>query len=363
MKNINKNLKILQMMDEPWDSGLTASALRLSSMLSKTGQDTTILAPFDSFAHKQALRSGLPVITYRAPWLLSLPLIIEDINRLGINMLHAHTGSMHTLAWIASYFIENARIIRTRGEQRSSKTNPLYSLILGRTDWLVFPTEHLQRMFLADNMSWKKIAKVIYPGFSNPASANGAPSPDSSRIIVTMVGRLDPIKGPWDFLDAAALTASKFPKAEFYMAGEEKNVKKSDLIAYSKKLKLKNKVTITGYLSANDLNDLMARTDIAVIASQGSEVISRVCLEWMSMGKPIVATRVGMITEILEHGVNAFLANTNSPQEVYEHISALAKSSSRRKAVGQKARQTYMQSYSPEIFTANYKELYAHSSS
>ncbi len=46
----------------------------------------------------------------------------------------------------------------------------------------------------------------------------------------------------------------------------------------------------------------MSSCDIGVVSSIGSETNCRVVLEWMSVGKPVVGTTVGVIPEVIVDG-------------------------------------------------------------
>ncbi|MDO8734528.1 MAG: glycosyltransferase family 4 protein, partial [Elusimicrobiota bacterium] len=112
------------------------------------------------------------------------------------------------------------------------------------------------------------------------------------------IGRLDPVKGHKYFLESAASVLKKIPNAKFLVAGKEENIKYKELKKLAAKLGIEKSVEFLGYVS--DVSDFMSKCTLGVIASTGSEAVSRVLLEWMVCGKPVVATLVGCVSEILE---------------------------------------------------------------
>jgi glycosyltransferase involved in cell wall biosynthesis len=67
--------------------------------------------------------------------------------------------------------------------------------------------------------------------------------------------------------------------------------------------------------------------------------------EYMAMGKPIVASEVGQLGEILQDGVNALLVPPNDPEKLGEAILKLASNPDLRESLGKKARRDLLAKY------------------
>ena len=161
----------------------------------------------------------------------------------------------------------------------------------------------------------------------------------SSPIIGT-IGNINPAKGYDTLLRAASLVLKQHPDAKFIITGE---VTPSQANLFKK---LKFIMTDLG-LSLNDqvffiqgcsnpvpiLNsiDIYVQTSIA-------EGISTAVLEAMSMGKPVIATRVGSTTDVVENNVNGLLADRDNWTQIANKIVELINSKERRTLLGQNGR-------------------------
>jgi glycosyltransferase involved in cell wall biosynthesis len=95
--------------------------------------------------------------------------------------------------------------------------------------------------------------------------------------------------------------------------GPERN----ELEGEAERLSMQDRVIFTGV--RKDVERMYAAMDIFVLPSSCQEAFGMVLIEAMAMGKPVVATAVGGIPEVIENEVNGILV---PPQEI--HALALA---------------------------------------
>lgn len=100
--------------------------------------------------------------------------------------------------------------------------------------------------------------------------------------------------------------------------------------------------------------------DIGVMPLPNDEWTKGKCgmkgLLYMSVNKPAVMSPVGMNTEIIENGVNGFLAN--SEEEWFEVLSRLIDDKELRKSIGEAGRKTVVNQYSKDAQKDKYLNLY-----
>src|SRR3989338_9081184 len=109
-----------------------------------------------------------------------------------------------------------------------------------------------------------------------------------------------------------AYPKQEIPDAKFIFSGDIKSKKTyNNLQNIMKNLGIKESVVFTEF--RDDIPEIIASFDVAVIASKGSEGSSRACYEYMAMKKPIVATEVGIMSELIENGINGFLIPSEDP--------------------------------------------------
>jgi glycosyltransferase involved in cell wall biosynthesis len=126
--------------------------------------------------------------------------------------------------------------------------------------------------------------------------------------VISIVGRLQAVKGHRIFLESARQVLSKRPDARFWIVGEGELREK--LEAASLRLGLANAVSFLGY--RNDVHTLMASSDVVVCASS-YESLSRSVLEALALSRPVVAPSVGGIPEIIRDGETGLLVPASDP--------------------------------------------------
>lgn len=117
-------------------------------------------------------------------------------------------------------------------------------------------------------------------------------------LWIGLIARIQRIKGQRPFLSAAVRAAAEVPEARFFLAGRKGEKYNRVFNRFVARQGYKGHVRVEGMLE--DLPKVMASFDVGVVASLGSEGMSRVTLEYMASGVPVVATRVGAIPELLE---------------------------------------------------------------
>lgn len=138
--------------------------------------------------------------------------------------------------------------------------------------------------------------------------------PDDS-FIVGMVARISEQKDPIKFVEVAKDLCSKLDNAYFILVGDGEL--KKDIELMIKKHNIESKVKITGWV--NDVNKYISVFDVAILTSKW-EGFGLVLTEYMAASKPIVASNVGGIPELIEDGYNGFLVNIDCKDEFVEDI-------------------------------------------
>jgi glycosyltransferase involved in cell wall biosynthesis len=129
----------------------------------------------------------------------------------------------------------------------------------------------------------------------------------------------------------------KFPHVRFVLAGLGDEKRYDPLKRAASELGIAGHVAFLGY--QHDVASLMASLDVGVIASLGSEGSSRVTIEYMASGIPVVATRVGGIPELVEDGRTALLVEPGNVEALADAIGRLIISADMRKSLGKHGRE------------------------
>ena len=121
--------------------------------------------------------------------------------------------------------------------------------------------------------------------------------------LVGMVACLKAQKSPLDFVSAAALVKEVIPRANFVLVGDGPLRREVENLA--RELGLNGNFFILGW--RDDAVGIISLTDMVVLTSLW-EGLPIALLEAMHLDKPIVATRVDGIKELIRDGENGFLA-------------------------------------------------------
>ncbi len=140
--------------------------------------------------------------------------------------------------------------------------------------------------------------------------------PDS--IVVGWVGRLDRVKNPLLFLEAADLL-KKVARLKFLVVGDGELMKEAEQFVQVRGLV--GVVTFTGFRS--DVPELLAAMDIYCLTSL-NEGLGRSILEAQSAGVPVIASRVGGVPEIVIDGETGMLFPAGDAKTLAEKIKLLA---------------------------------------
>ena len=151
-----------------------------------------------------------------------------------------------------------------------------------------------------------------------------APLPPHADPVVGMVANFRAPKDHGTFLRAAALVTERVPTAEFHLIGAGPEEPAARALATT--LGIGDRVRFLGALPPEDVWAAIARFTVGVLASC-SEGMPNAVLETMLAGRPVVATAVGGVREVVDHGVTGFLVPARDPVALATPIAELLEDS------------------------------------
>ena len=136
----------------------------------------------------------------------------------------------------------------------------------------------------------------------------------SNTTLIGNVGMIRPDKGQLVLVEAAPLVLEKRPDARFVIVGQGTGILKRGINVRNAidRAGLADKMIMAGYRW--DTPDVYAACDIVVIASLRTEASPIVLREAFASGRPVIATKVGDIPEIVEHRKNGLLIEPGDTQ-------------------------------------------------
>ena len=141
------------------------------------------------------------------------------------------------------------------------------------------------------------------------------------RAIVTQVSWLIPEKGITDFLETARLVTQQNRNVQFVLVGD--GAYREQYMNDAAAIGVADRVTWTGMVEDPFGEGVFAAADVICQFSRWEEVFGWMIAEGMAHGKPVVATRVGGIPELITDGVTGHLVERGDTQAMSERLLAL----------------------------------------
>jgi len=154
----------------------------------------------------------------------------------------------------------------------------------------------------ADLADWSKI-HVVHCGVDDGFFASDEPVDGASRSLVC-VGRLTPQKGQLLLLDAVAALRAEGVELELTLAGDGEL--RPALEQRIRELGLEKAVAITGWVSSGEIRALL-RSARALVLPSFAEGLPVVIMEALAMARPVVASWVAGIPELVRPGESGWL--------------------------------------------------------
>ena len=173
--------------------------------------------------------------------------------------------------------------------------------------------------------------------------------------IVGMVANFHPPKDQATFLRAAAIVSERVPTAEFHLIGS--GPREAEARALAAELGLGPRVRFLGSLPPQEVWAAVNRFAVSVLSSR-SEGMPNVVLEAMLAARPVVASDVPGVAEVLENGVTGYLVRPRDASALAAPIVALLKDPERAASIGAAGRRHVLSAHSPDRMADDFLELW-----
>jgi len=302
----------------------------------------------------------------KSAWgVVRIPKLIKFIRKNKIDLIHAHGSRVNLWGSLASLLTGVPIIFTEPSIDFWRENNFLYKLVdilsMRRNSIIVGVTPAVCAMLAKQGVRPDKIVcinnSVDVSRFSRPFNTSliktSLAIPEGVKIIGT-VGRLVEPKGHKYLLEAAALVTREIPEVRFIIVGggHLEDILKSQ----AAELGLNGKVIFTG--SRTDIPEMLAIMDIFVMSSI-KEGLPIALLEAMASEKPIVATKIAGIPDVIKDGVEGLLIPPGNPGILAEKITYLLKNPGQANKLAAVAKKNVCDNYDVKIMISNYQTLYA----
>jgi len=168
----------------------------------------------------------------------------------------------------------------------------------------------------------------------------------SERVAFGFAGRLEYLKGPLQLLDAFYIAHQSQPEIEVRFAGD--GSQRKEILDLSRRMGLKDKCSLIGvYRTLQERSQFMQEIDVFVLPSL-TEGTPNAIIEAMSHAKPIIATNVGGVPDVVTDDVG-ILVPPNNPKALANAMGRLAADMNLRHTMGRAARSRYEQFFTSSV--------------
>ncbi len=354
---MNKNFqgKILHIVNIPWYSGLGSYAEDMGIYMKKMGVEVVFAAPGRSkLATRLAKNFKVIKLPGRKP-VQSLRGLFKLLReRKKFKAVISHSGSSFFIGFFMKLFSPRIRLIRTRAERGCPSNNIFNRIFHARASAVIVATRKMKKEFTALGMKPEKI--VVIPPPVNIKTFY--PSPPPSENIIALVGRLSPVKGHEVLLKAIPLIRKEISDIKIIFAGRQRQVKYDVLMGKARSLGVDDCIEYMGRLPEEEVAALMRGCRAGVIASLGSEAVSRVALEWMACGRALIASDVGCLQEYLKDSGAALIYRAGDFRQLANSLCRVLSDPNKIKEMSFRARETALKKFSPSVYMENLNKIF-----
>jgi glycosyltransferase involved in cell wall biosynthesis len=178
----------------------------------------------------------------------------------------------------------------------------------------------------------------------------------AERAIVTQVSWVIPEKGISDFLETARLVTQQNRKVQFVVVGD--GAYREQYMKDAAAMGIEDRVTWTGMVEDPFREGVFAAADVVCQFSRWEEVFGWMIAEAMAHGKPVVATRVGGVPELVSDGLSGFLVGRGDTNAASERLLRLVQDPELRRKMGEAGRDIVAARFDLKTNVAQLVELY-----
>lgn len=253
--------------------------------------------------------------------------LVRIIRRHGVRVIHVNSQKALIFALPAALLTRTPVLWHCHVDRDFGRFYDLVGSALSKM--IVVNSQSVGRRF--DGIPWaRRKIRLVYNGID----ADRIKPSDGSRVrrelgiedgafVVGTVGRLQEEKGTRYLIEAAPTMAERISQARFLIVGgtlDPADCYGRELEALASRLGVAGRMLFTGFKS--DVTEYLAAMDVVVFPSL-REGLPLAVAEAMAMEKPVVATRVGGIPEMIDDGRNGRLVAPRDSAALAGAVAAL----------------------------------------
>ncbi|MCW5937852.1 MAG: glycosyltransferase family 4 protein [Fimbriimonadaceae bacterium] len=300
-------------------SGAEHHCLVLARRLAARGHSVEVVCPPIDWMQESLAEANIPchpMDMREGGGRTAIGKVSSIVRRGGFSLIHSHLSRATYLGAIASAFHRVPLVSTVHVETRE----PIYRFITWGSNRIIAVSNYIHGVLKGRGVRSDAI-DVVYNG-TDFADRNQGDSTavhrefgiPEGRRLVGLVGRIAPEKGHHIALEAFANLAQEHTDTQLMFVGRAEGDFPGQLREEVTKLGLADRVTFTG--DRSDVARLFDAMEFSILPTV-MESFGLAVIECMARGRPVVASKVGALGELIEHGENGLLVEQTS--EAFAH--------------------------------------------
>ncbi len=358
-----KKWRILQIVSSSATSGAERHLVLLSRTLQQQGHDVITVCPPHNWLPEELQRAGvntLPVPMRGAASAMTLWRLARVVRKQRVDIIHTHLTRAAYYGLLLG-LLTHKPVVST---VHVFTSDPAYRWLSRLGHPLIAVSEAVRRWLIEYGVPASEVQTVY--NATDFVSLNGANAnaplevraefglPPTSKLI-GVFAKVTPIKGQDLLLEALPQLLRSHPDVHVLFVGSTEGDFARRTQQRAKEMGIYSHVIFTGLRA--DVARLMQAVDVVTLPSR-LETFGLAVLEAMALGKPVVATRVGGLPELVRDGETGMLVDFTATSLAHA-LNELLTSADLRYRLGQTARAFACQYYTPERMVRHIEAVYA----
>ncbi len=360
----------------PTHGGSGVVATELAKALGRRGHDVSMISydlPFrldeinDNVSYYEVTVDQYPLMKY-FPYTLALASkMVEVVKEKDISIMHVHYAIPHSIAAILARDIlkkeKSLKVITTlHGTDitlvgNNASFRPITNYAIENSDAVTAVSQFLKKEVCRHFDVDCSRVEVIYNFFDTgtgqmPLPRCIAPFCCCGKAVVVHISNFRPVKRIEDVIKAFYHIWKEIPATLLMVGDGPDKTRASDL---AQELGMKKDVHFMGVIK--NIVPVINAANLMLLPSQ-TESFGLVILEGMSTGVPVVASDVGGIPEVVEHGVTGYLAPPGDTEAMGKYGLKILTDKELYKNMSEAARKRAREKFHTEDIVGQYEKLY-----
>lgn len=355
-------------------SGLIASVLGFASQQAKQGHRVQVFGWRPDRLYNSYSLNGVQIRTTRGINLLRLggfdfrhlgPMVVMGLLDARVEISHLHSNPFYGIVPWSDHIV-----LHLHGDpNRVNMTEP-YKRALRKASAVVCCSDFVRQAFLRRMPDMVERTFVVYSGVNWTAFAK-AHSENiradlglaDSQIALLFAGALHREKGVSQLLEAFRILSRQCNDVHLLLAGSDRiwsHIDSGNRPSYENKLRAEATglpITFLGSVPYEQMPKIHQAADILILPSVVQDANPPVVLEAMAAGRPVVASKVGGVPELVMDGETGLLVEAGNVHELVEALNRLIHDADLRSRLGTHG-QTVARQFDWEIVNSQLMDIY-----